>query len=97
MGLWDLVSPTVEDGLSLVQALNGIRNGTVARPPDVGEGIAALMPQSDELPSQPAPRMSAATAASIDQAHREVQAQAEVDRREMEIRIRARQIQRGEI
>jgi len=90
--LFDLMNPTVEGGLTLVQALNGIRNGTVARPPDVSEGMAGLMPQ-EELPPAPAARTRLPVDDYLDQCRAEARQQEAIDSYEMKLRLRAKGIE----
>jgi hypothetical protein len=91
MSLFDLVTPTVANGMSLPRAMRALQSGEIPHPDATGDGLlGSVMAQADELPAAPAQRMSKATSAYIDQLHREAQEQEKVDTYEMRLRMAAK-------
>jgi len=93
MGLFDLVAPRV-NGMSLPAALNALRRGEIPHP-DAGDDLVGVMAQQDQLPPAPtAPRRE-----WLDQMVAEEKAKARqqeaIDSYEINLRLRAREIQNG--
>jgi hypothetical protein len=93
MGLFDLISPKVANGMSLPKAMRALQAGEIPHPDASGDGLGSVMAQPIELPQAPAQRMSKATADYIDREHAAAMAQAKKDEYELNLRLRAKGIQ----